>query len=452
MIRLFLQQRQKRALVLLIGDILLITLIIVFILILPSTITGDVKWNMLKALLVNGLLLGITLLSLYNLGLYDIFRIQRTDLLLISLSIALAVVFILCSTLSYIFLTLRPGKGFVVIYVSLAALFLYFWRLFNSKYFQVLPQRILIVGNDEIIKKLRKILEGGMGNNYTIVGHWHRQTSNSTLSTLASFVQENQIDVIVYSSHSQVLDRIANPLCKLRFQQKNIYEARSFYQLLTGKFPIFFHDDFGVLLNSEREFFFPGLAAKIKRVFDIVVSLACLPVATPLILLSAILIKLDSPGPIFFIQERSGLNEVPFKLIKMRTMVHKAERLYGPQWSSENDPRITRVGKILRKSRLDELPQFINVLKGEMSVIGPRPIRKHFADLLAQEIPYFRLRFLAKPGLTGWAQVNHDYAGSNEGQAEKLQYDLFYLVHQSLPMDLFILLKTIRVMVWAKGT
>jgi lipopolysaccharide/colanic/teichoic acid biosynthesis glycosyltransferase len=132
-------------------------------------------------------------------------------------------------------------------------------------------------------------------------------------------------------------------------------------------------------------------------------------------------------------------------------MIHHAEALTGPVWSDAKDPRITRVGRVLRKLRLDELPQLFNVLKGDISVVGPRPIRKFFADKLAQEVPYYRLRFLAKPGLTGWAQVNHDYAGSTAGQAEKLQYDLYYLVHQSFWLDLFILFKTIKVMVWGKG-
>ena len=174
--------------------------------------------------------------------------------------------------------------------------------------------------------------------------------------------------------------------------------------------------------------------------------------ALPFLLISALAIKLDSAGPVFFIQERLGQNEVPFRLYKLRTMIHNAEQFTGPQWSTEDDPRITRVGRVLRKLRLDELPQLFNVLKGEMSVMGPRPIRKHFADVLAQEVPYYRLRFLAKPGLTGWAQVNYDYAGSKEGQSEKLQYDLFYLVHQSIWLDLYILFKTIKVMVWGKGT
>ncbi len=202
----------------------------------------------------------------------------------------------------------------------------------------------------------------------------------------------------------------------------------------------------------KKKIFFPGPTENLKRSSDILFALIFLPLALPLLLISALAVKLNSRGPVFFIQERLGLNEVPFQLYKFRTMVNNAEALTGPKWSTADDPRITRVGRVLRKTRLDELPQLFNVLKGDMSVVGPRPIRKHFADILAQEVPYYRLRFLAKPGLTGWAQVSYDYAGSNEGQSKKLQYDLFYLVHQSMRLDLLILFKTIKTMVWGKGT
>ncbi|NCO67356.1 MAG: hypothetical protein COY75_10055 [Nitrospirae bacterium CG_4_10_14_0_8_um_filter_41_23] len=152
-----------------------------------------------------------------------------------------------------------------------------------------------------------------------------------------------------------------------------------------------------------------------------------------------------------FKQERLGQNEQPFTLMKFRTMIDNAEKTTGPKWASEDDSRITKVGKILRKARLDELPQFFNVLKGEMSFVGPRPIRKHFADMLAKEIPYYRLRFTVKPGLTGWAQVKGDYAGSKEGQKEKLEYDLYYIQNQSILFDLFIILKTVQTVLFRRG-
>ena len=133
-------------------------------------------------------------------------------------------------------------------------------------------------------------------------------------------------------------------------------------------------------------------------------------------------------------------------------MVADAEKKSGPVWSSENDARMTQVGKVLRKTRLDELPQLWNILKGEMSFVGPRPIRAHFADQLREKIPFYDIRFSVKPGLSGWAQVNYDYAGSEEGQMEKFQYELFYIENMSLFLDLFIVIKTIQRICRAEGT
>jgi exopolysaccharide biosynthesis polyprenyl glycosylphosphotransferase len=188
-----------------------------------------------------------------------------------------------------------------------------------------------------------------------------------------------------------------------------------------------------------------------KDISDKFIAFSGLVLSAPLMLLCALAIGLSSRGPVFFKQERLGRNEKPFTLIKFRTMIDNAEKETGPKWAGEHDPRITSVGRFLRKTRLDELPQFFNVLKGDMSVVGPRPIRKHFADILAQDIPYYHLRFAVKPGITGWAQVCSDYAGSVEGQREKLGYDLHYIRNQSLFFDLLILLKTVKTVLLQKG-
>ena len=188
-----------------------------------------------------------------------------------------------------------------------------------------------------------------------------------------------------------------------------------------------------------------------KRIFDILLSLFFLAVSSPLFLLIAIAIKLDSKGEIFFSQERLGYQSKPFNCIKFRTMVENAEKLSGPVWAGENDTRLTQLGRLLRKSRLDELPQLWNILKGDMSFVGPRPIRKYFADLLSNNIPFYGLRFSIKPGLSGWAQVNHDYAGSEEGQLEKFQYELFYIQNMSFVLDLLTIFKTARKMLRGEG-
>jgi lipopolysaccharide/colanic/teichoic acid biosynthesis glycosyltransferase len=205
-----------------------------------------------------------------------------------------------------------------------------------------------------------------------------------------------------------------------------------------------------LLLPGKKDLSPPRERQILKRAGDILITLLLLPLAVPLILICALAIKLDSTGPVFFIQERLGLGGAPFKMIKLRTMIENAENS-GPQWCKDNDPRITRVGKILRKLRLDELPQLWNVLKNEMSLIGPRPIRRHFTDLMAQELPLYRVRLMVKPGLTGWAQVHIGHANTKEDHARMLHYDLFYLSNQSLWLDFLILLKTVPTILQGKG-
>jgi lipopolysaccharide/colanic/teichoic acid biosynthesis glycosyltransferase len=192
------------------------------------------------------------------------------------------------------------------------------------------------------------------------------------------------------------------------------------------------------------------LNGRLKRGLDIVLVLLCAPLAAVLVGLSALAIKLSSRGPVFFIQERLGRNAVPFPCYKLRTMVVGAEQ-GKPQWAAAADPRVTRVGKWLRRCRLDELPQLYNVWRGEMSFVGVRPIREHFARILAAKEPGYFLRFLARPGLTGWDQVNNGYPSTVEGQLRKFRFDLYYLRNASLWLDLKILGKTIRVMLTCQG-
>jgi lipopolysaccharide/colanic/teichoic acid biosynthesis glycosyltransferase len=165
---------------------------------------------------------------------------------------------------------------------------------------------------------------------------------------------------------------------------------------------------------------------------------------------TALAIKLDSPGPVLYRQERAGLRDRRFTLCKFRSMRVDAERL-GPVWASQHDPRITRVGSFIRKVRIDELPQLINVLRGEMSLVGPRPERPHFVAQLASSIPYYSCRSLVKPGLTGWAQVNYPYGASIEDARMKLSYDLYYVKHRSLLLDVLILFSTVRVVLFQEG-
>ena len=187
-----------------------------------------------------------------------------------------------------------------------------------------------------------------------------------------------------------------------------------------------------------------------KRGFDLVLSAAMLILVLPVMLLTALAIRLDSAGPVFYRQERVGLHGKPFMLLKFRSMQVDAEAA-GPAWAAAHDPRVTRVGGFLRRSRIDELPQLINVLRGEMSLIGPRPERPHFVAKLAAAIPRYHDRSFVKPGITGWAQVNFPYGASVEDARMKLAYDLYYVARRNLFLDLLILISTVRVILFREG-
>ena len=194
-----------------------------------------------------------------------------------------------------------------------------------------------------------------------------------------------------------------------------------------------------------------GAGARLKRLFDIITSTALLVFLAPLLVLTMLAIRLESKGPIFYLQKRVGFRGKVFNVIKFRSMRVDAEK-DGPQYASRNDNRVTKVGHIIRKLRIDEIPQAVNVLKGEMSFVGPRPERPEFVVELEKEIDHYNARSLVKPGITGWAQVKYEYAATVEGAREKLRYDLYYIRHYSLLMDLMIVLMTVRVALFGLGS
>jgi exopolysaccharide biosynthesis polyprenyl glycosylphosphotransferase len=278
-----------------------------------------------------------------------------------------------------------------------------------------------------------------------------RLNAEEVYPSLPHLLARQDIHTVVLSENPKEPSELKASLIDCKFKGIEMYDFPTFYGKLFGKVPVRNIRGSYFLLSHQNRSFQPFLYLRLKRLFDAGAAAAGLLIASPLLIGCAMAIKLTSKGPVFFTQERLGMNEHPFTLIKFRTMVADAEKGCGPQWSCKGDPRITPVGAFLRKTRLDEIPQLINVLKGEMSLVGPRPIRRHFADLLAKEFPFYRLRFSVKPGLTGWAQVKGDYAGSVEGQLEKLEYELFYIQNRSFFMDLFIILKTVQTVLFRPG-
>jgi exopolysaccharide biosynthesis polyprenyl glycosylphosphotransferase len=291
---------------------------------------------------------------------------------------------------------------------------------------------------------------------------------------LMEVIQARKVDLAVVAITHDKSPALINVLTRIGWKGCHLQDMPSLFEFLTGKIPIDHISDlwfYLTMLQKNRLYYH-----HVKRLIDVGLAAYGLVIACPLLVLIAIAIKLDSAGPVFFRQERLGKDGKSFQIIKFRTMQLHAED-NGPQWASSRDPRITRVGRILRRFRLDEFPQLINILRGEMSCIGPRPERevfvKKFQELVPrvrsrrrikdppaceihydyyERIPYYSHRLLVKPGLTGWAQVMFPYASSLEQTKEKLEYDLFYIKNMSFFLDLAILLKTVRITLFGRGT
>ncbi len=268
-------------------------------------------------------------------------------------------------------------------------------------------------------------------------------------TALLAFVRQAQIDHVVIALDDSRGKLPFDELLRCKFSGVKIEDGLSFYERITGKVHLdalkpswlIFSDGFGR----------PRVTSAFKRLLDVVGSLVGLIVVAPLSLVIAALIKLDSPGPILYRQERVGEGGRPFTLLKFRSMSHDAESATGPVWATDDDHRATRLGKWLRKFRLDELPQMINVLRGEMSFVGPRPERPCFVEDLKNTIPYYGLRHAVRPGITGWAQVRYRYGSNVQDTIEKLQYDLYYIKNVSVLLDATILVQTVRTVLLGRG-
>lgn len=271
------------------------------------------------------------------------------------------------------------------------------------------------------------------------------------VSNLDDCVTQHGIESLIIdpTADLRLTDKQIDDLIRMKFRGIQIVEAGTFYEKLTSRVPLL-HLPGSWFLHTQIFNEITGQAVlRAKRIFDIAVSLLLLLLTAPLIALTALLIKFTSKGPCFYAQRRIGLNGKVFVLYKLRSMEVNSED-GGPSWTKQNDPRVTSVGRFIRSIRVDELPQLWNVLRGDMSLIGPRPERPEFTETLRHEIPYYDLRHSVKPGLSGWAQVNEPLATPSDS-LQKLEFDLFYIRHLSFWLELDIILKTIRVILMRKG-
>ena len=324
-------------------------------------------------------------------------------------------------------------------------------------------QRILLLGSGDLIKKIREEVDGRKDCGYSVIREIpecidevdpDRAAEVSLICRerfegLAEACRRLQIHKVVVSFREKRNLFPIQELLRCRVEGIDVIEGNTFYELLTGKLLVKYINPSWLVFSSGFEK--SGLRRFSKRLSDLVVSTILIIFTLPLFLLTAVLIKLDSPGPVIFSQTRVGERRRIYRVYKFRSMVRDAEKLTGPVWAQENDPRITRVGRIMRRLRIDELPQLWNVLKGDMSFVGPRPEREVFVKELDKIVPYYRERFTVKPGITGWAQVKYGYGASVEDAIEKLNYDLFYIKNMSFGLDILVLILTIKIVLFGHG-
>ena len=293
--------------------------------------------------------------------------------------------------------------------------------------------------------KLMALAHDGQPNSMSLPNLDHVQSFEKPEDILP-YIKEHQITTIIFSdtSNQELLQQLFNYL-PLSVQ---FYNLPDFYEEYTNKLPIS-ELSYGWFLKN-LNYKDKQLTDLIKETADVLSALIILIITFPILALLGWLITLGSPGPVIYKQKRLGKDSHEFTIYKLRTMTHNAERT-GPQWSQIDDPRVTRIGRFLRRTRLDELPQLYNIIKGDMSFVGPRPERPEFVNSLLANIPFYQTRNLVKPGLTGWAQVNFPYGSSVDDAIEKLQYDLYYIKHQSLSLDLSILIRTIITVLGRQG-
>ena len=402
---------------------------------------------------------------LYYNDLYDLRVTNNFTELSIRLMQSIGFSAIVLAGIYFVFPQAIIAKGIYAVTVIIAMAIIVIWRfgymtLLQKGWFN---ERIVLLGAggmaQNIVDEIQKRIDAG----YTIscvllerkdTGEVLRKKGLRTkyldqFSGLCRFCRFLRVSRIVVAMAERRGGFPTRELLKCRVQGINVTEGIGFYEMLTGKLIV--QQLSPTWLIFSEGFRKSMLKQALKRTSDLIFAAALLIVFFPVILIVALAIKLDSKGPVFFTQERVGERQRSYHVVKFRSMVENAEKKTGPVWAGEDDPRITRVGKIIRKLRIDEVPQLWNVFRGEMSFVGPRPERRFFVDQLDEIIPYYSERFSAKPGITGWAQVSYGYGASVEDAIEKLNYDLFYIKNMTLLMDLMIVLKTIKIVLFGKG-
>jgi sugar transferase (PEP-CTERM system associated) len=402
-------------------------------------------------------------ICLYYSDLYGVHMIHRRQDQAILLGHSLGIGCLLLGVLYFIFPNLLIGRGIWFISIVLVGAYVMVSRVALDRIWQaVVPKdNMVILGIEGQALAVARELARRDDLTVHLMGFINPRNGASdcgpsllgrpilgTAEQLRSLVSYYGISRIVVAVEDRRNALPINDLVRLRVQGIRVEDAHSTIAALTGR----------VWLETVKPSWFVFsdgfqrslLTLLLKRLIDLLCGLAGLLLTSPLMLLMAITIRLESKGAVIFRQTRVGLRGQPFKLLKFRSMRDDAEQL-GAVWASENDPRVTRIGRFLRNYRLDELPQFVNIIRGQMSFVGPRPERPVFVEQLREEISYYDERHSVRPGLTGWAQVQYHYGSSLEDARRKMEYDLFYLKNLSIPFDCAIILRTIRIVLTGRG-
>lgn len=400
-------------------------------------------------------------LTFYYFNLYDLRSIASKRALLSRLLSASGTCCLLLAISAAIFAPLRTEAGIVEITFICLLLIILSARLSLEWIHPWIKtsEPILVVGSGDVARNIVREIQARSDLPLRLLGNLAESDGDTpipgvkllgTVKDLDKVLEQRRPQRIVLAAQDESWRVSTNTLLRYRTKGVNIEEASTLFEKLTGRIPI-------ETIRAKTLLFSEGfnrrntLEIQLARILAILASLVGLLLFLPLMLLTALAIRLESKGPIFFRQERVGREGKVFEILKFRSMRVDAEEATKPQWACVNDPRITWVGSLIRKLRIDEIPQLVNILAGDMNLVGPRPERPFFVDMLKDKIPYYDLRHSIRPGLTGWAQVCYPYGSTVEDQKSKLEFDLFYLKNACFAFDLAVLFKTVGTVLLGKG-
>ncbi|MGA2358187.1 MAG: TIGR03013 family XrtA/PEP-CTERM system glycosyltransferase [Terriglobales bacterium] len=451
MIRLF----NVRTLILLIGEALIVwtSFLLGAWLVLgeDSYIALNYEGGYLKLFAVTALVL----LCSHWLDLYDSARLNTKSELYFRLLLVPGLLAFILAAVAYVRPSYLLGRNSSEIGLLILTFALFGWRIGFSWLVQLpfLVERVYVLGTGDraqrLVQGLRQNPEPGVE-----IASWTGKmegavTRESVAAHLMEIVRTQKVHRVIVAMPDRRGTIPMEELLDLRLHGVKIEEATSWLEKISGKIEV--DDLYPSWLVYGQGFRRSTAFMMVRRALSFLISLIGLILALPSLPFIMLAIRLDSKGPVFYTQDRVGKNGHVFKIRKFRTMRQDAEAANGPQWAGNHDPRVTRIGKFLRASRLDEIPQLWCVLKGDMAFVGPRPERPEFIDMLSKEIRYYGVRHMVRPGLTGWAQVKYKYGSTVADAREKLQYDLFYIKNASIGLDLLIMFQTVKTVLLGRG-